>query len=670
MAGCAISTSSEPETVEEATFQPNPAQLQERSSAAQQPQETEEPTEPDVSDANDQTNVDNTPNVETDSSTSDAQADPGPQETEEPTEARPRAFADAAVKIDRVWFIFNDITAEEASVQSWFFITNNTNEPYAEPDTQGITLTLPSGASNIVVGDAFVVDSSGTTPLVQGTQPLPAGAEGTQVIIDYTLPAESLNNITFTLAYPVETFLVYTPQALSPQREIPEYPFVDIRLIRGLGDFLVFEETNIEAQTPFNFSVQESTETRFPEGTETTTVNVTIENRTEGGIVPQALEITAASIQIAQQNNVTQLFEATAMFSTEPVTFTDIPYVENGFIEFTVEYDDVTFFARLDGLEIDAELNDVILPIYERTNDPTVLQLQAVWYIGDAVTGEGVADFFNYYFFTNDSDRVYVGNAAEDGPVLRIPLPENTSGALIPANLGEQVVTERDDEGNFFLIDNRVVFPDQTLVSPVEFVTEYDGENTFTHELPFDVEEVLVYTAENRFLAFEGEGFTPQGVTEIQQFGNYEGYVKNNVAAGEAIVFTLRDTDDTPQFSAAANASTGTPRNSSETTVVEDDESFLVENRFLILGLGILIVIAGGGYLFYDLQKERIRATAAATAASSTTSASTANPMNDSQKLLVAAIAELDEAFEKGEIDEATYRQQRKELKDQLMNLM
>lgn len=678
-AGCAISTSSEPSTVDEATFQPNQAQLQERqqttTEASQQqtdvPVQTEEPTEPETEPAPADTATDaaTTNDTNTDTNTDTA---PGPQQTQEPTEpeATPPTFADAPVVIDRVWFIFNDIGDETASLQTWFFLTNNTSQPYSDDDADGIGLSLPAEATEVSVGDGYSVTETDGTPLIRSNQPLPANAAATSLIVNYQLPSASLDEISLTLAYPVVEFIVYTPQALRPQREVPGYEFVDIRLIRGLGEFLRFQQTNIDAETPINFALQESTEIRFPEGTETTTVAVTVANQTSGGTVPDGLEVTAVSIQIGDQNTTTQLFEETQTNTADGVTFSNVPYVENGFIEFQVAYNDVTFFSRLDGLEITADdTNTSVLPIYETTNDSSVLELESVWYIGDAVTGEGVADFFNYYFFSNTSDRVYIGDDSDGGDILRIPLPDNTTGARIPADLGSDVRTERDEDGNYFLIDNRVIFPEQRQVSPVEFLTDYDGDETFTHELPFAAQEVIVYTAQNRFLAFEGEGFAPQGVTEIQQFGNYEGYLLDNVAAGQTITFTLRDTDETPTFAPNTDTSGGNtnPANTTE-SVEEDDESFLVENRLLILGLGVLIVLAGGGYMLYDLQKERIRAnmSAAAGGASATSTA----PMDDEQKELLEAIAKLDMAFENGEIDEASYREQRKDLKDRLMDLM
>ncbi len=680
-AGCAISTSSEPVTVDEATFQPNQAQLQERAAAeqaAQQPQETEEPTEPEADGAseNAETVTDDTTTESDAGANTDTVDAPGPQETEEPADAppaeEPSPYADEPVVIDRAWFIISDITDEGATVQNWFFISNNTSQPYSDDGADGIAVTLPAAASDVSVQDTttYSVVEGDAAPRVVSNAPLPAQTtSATLLTVNYQLSTEDLAAINFTLDYPVEQFIVYTPLQLRPQREVPEYEYVEVALIRTLGEFLRFQQDNIDAGTPISFSVQESDEVRFPEDTSFTDVTVTVANQTEGGTVPDGLEITAASLQVGDQNTVTQLYEETLPNNPDGVTFAGVPYVENGFVEFVVEYNDISFFSRLDGLEIDGEQSELTLSIYETTTDSSVLALDSVQYLGDAVSGEGLADFINSFYFINTSDRVYIGT---EGNVLRIPLPENVTGQQLPIDLGEEVRVDVDDDQRFFLVDDRVIYPDERHFTVVRYVMSYDGELDFTHQLPFPINQVIAYTAESRALNFDGDGFTPQGMNNIPQFGNYETYIREGVAANSLITFTVSDSDETPQFTGAAQGSTGSGNTNATQTTVEDDESFLVENRILILGIGILIVLAGGGYLLYDLQKERIRAgaTATATTGASTGSSAANSDMDEEQKQLLREIAELDSAFENGEIDEDVYRERRKSLKNQLMDRM
>jgi hypothetical protein len=71
--------------------------------------------------------------------------------------------------------------------------------------------------------------------------------------------------------------------------------------------------------------------------------------------------------------------------------------------------------------------------------------------------------------------------------------------------------------------------------------------------------------------------------------------------------------------------------------------------------------VAGSIYLFYDLQKTRILSQAQGKA--------TGMGMYQSEDELIDAIAELDQEFENGDIEEDDYERQRAKLKDRLVKL-
>jgi hypothetical protein len=79
----------------------------------------------------------------------------------------------------------------------------------------------------------------------------------------------------------------------------------------------------------------------------------------------------------------------------------------------------------------------------------------------------------------------------------------------------------------------------------------------------------------------------------------------------------------------------------------------------LILGIGVLLIIGGGMFLFYDLQNKRLLL-----------ESGQMPPTIVDEEDLIAAIAALDDAFEAGKISEVPYHNRRQALKDALRDRM
>ncbi len=127
----------------------------------------------------------------------------------------------------------------------------------------------------------------------------------------------------------------------------------------------------------------------------------------------------------------------------------------------------------------------------------------------------------------------------------------------------------------------------------------------------------------------------------------YEGYRLTNtpLAAGETLSYRVyRD----PEAAAAAQATNVTGSNDAN-----ESGNFLEDNAMLIIGLGGLLVLAGAVFLWYDLQKSRLKT-------------ATAGSAGGNQDGVLSAIARLDERYEAGEIDDATYQERRAALKEAL----
>ncbi len=131
---------------------------------------------------------------------------------------------------------------------------------------------------------------------------------------------------------------------------------------------------------------------------------------------------------------------------------------------------------------------------------------------------------------------------------------------------------------------------------------------------------------------------------QTETFRNYSG---PGVPAGETITMTLE----------------GRPRlvtDSSGATVVSRDQT----TELIIGGAALLLATVGGIFLWRAWQKRRDEEDEAWDDEAVETAVTT--PPSAEADRLLRAIAHLDDSFESGALEEATYREQRDELKRQL----
>lgn len=612
LASCGFSTSSEPEVVSERTLGPNPT-------SESRLVQTEEP------------------------------ADQAPAETPEPADPPQESAAFDGLYIDRVWLILTEVTEERATAQMWFFLSNNSDEPSPQ-----LRLAMFPNAIDVFVDDFdYVVANEENQSVVVRRDPLPPQSNNQLLIVDYQLPADELTNLNYQIAYPTAEFSVYLPQSLRPQLEVPQLEYQGIRLLRGLGDFLLFTASApILPEEGLTFDIMPASTIRYSEDIEFVDFSISVENGTSNAALPSELQLTILSVRIGEDSE-TLIEQRETSWGGEPLRIEQMPIFANGFIEVRALYNDITFWARLDALEALSNQETLTLTLYETTNDPSIIKLESVWYVVDAVTGEGLADYLVWYFFTNTSDRIYIGEA-EDANLLELPLPPNIQGLNFQAELGPAVNVNFVDNVPY-IVDNRLVFPQQRQVLPIEFFLPYNGELTLTHDIGYAADRIVVYVSSYRKLAFEGVGFESTGQEELPSLGLYESYTKFSHSKDDVVVFTIADTDQTPQV----DPHTITNPNQSEENATTAD--FFRENRWFIFGIGVLMVVMGGMYFVYDLQKERIRARANIEHLSN---------IEQRQQQLIEALAALDEAYERGELKTTAYQKRRQRLRDELKQLL
>lgn len=375
----------------------------------------------------------------------------------------------------------------------------------------------------------------------------------------------------------------------------------------------------------------------------------TVSNGTTGEPLSGNIPLSVFIVGLDESGNPLDLYEAeTTLDENLTYTFADVPLVR-GILSVQITYAGINQYSDFLLLpnDIASTTHSMDIVVYETTTNDSTIVIRSSESLVDAVTSEGSSLVYQTLEFVNTGDRAYIG---EDGLTIKVPFPSNAANPAI-TSLGSDS-TRFVLEGNTFR-DTFPMFPGDAYAMTIEisYNIRYSGSMTVQQAFPYAVENLGVFTYQARALEITSEQLSPGGTVTVN--GNvYTGkQTTAPLSAGSIITYTIRDTSNTPS-STASNPTT--------TDTSEDDtsSSLLQDNANLILGIGVLLIVAGGMYLIYDLQKTRILA--------QTSQAKTTHGTHQSKDDLLNEIAELDDAFERGELKEEYYEQQRAALKEKL----
>lgn len=408
--------------------------------------------------------------------------------------------------------------------------------------------------------------------------------------------------------------------------------------------------------------------TNTPVEIEMFTINGSIINGTADADVPE--ELTVGLIILAEDPEAGADAEPIEIYSDEVqidseggFTFSDIPH-EGLVLSVQTTYDDIIQRANpVIVSAITADIDDFEFTIYEVTDDASDVRIETVESFVGAVTDEGLAEIIQFIIFNNTGDRIFY---QPDGYSTEVSIPSGTVNeemiAFTPIiNEFIQSPPERflrvDTDDGFVFRDTQPLFPGTSTDQIVGVYTiPYAGRLTVTQKFYYTVDELVVNSSETLDLQLESDQLTPAGATTFQSapYNSYVGEVPFPINTD--LVYRIEDGPNSPNSGVTATQDIPNPHDTDE------EESFLQENSSFILGFGVFLIVAGSIYLFYDLQKTRIL--------SQSGRGSYGNSgMYQSEDDLIEAIAELDDAFEKGELDEDDYERQRAKLKDRLVKI-
>ena len=298
----------------------------------------------------------------------------------------------------------------------------------------------------------------------------------------------------------------------------------------------------------------------------------------------------------------------------------------------------------------------VTLPVYETTDDDSQIAIDSGHIIVESFGT--MLRISEAYLFGNGGDRTYVGRPGPEGQVttVGIPLPPDAVGLAF----GEEVPTDRFVQSEGKLLDTEPVPPGK------ETLTIFYSYHVPVTDSSVHIERSYNYpiTALTVLLTQPGLALSSVQLLDggLQAFMDQEFavYTAVDLAAGTPLAVDLT-VEATEVTESTATTETGKP--------ITDNQELL---RGLGFGLAILAVL--GAVIYTLLTAHPLRSAPGLPTVGSRPPAATlptvaALASNPQARPLLAELADLEEAFEAGQVDEETYRRQRAEKWEALRSL-
>jgi len=358
------------------------------------------------------------------------------------------------------------------------------------------------------------------------------------------------------------------------------------------------------------------------------TVSGSVTHGTPGAAIPADLAVTLHAFNA-------EMAETTYPASLSPdgtFTVADVPVYSDHVYMVTAAYQDTSFSGDVKSGSDLIVAPALAVTIYDVTEDPSVIAISALQ--SQAAVSLNELQVLQLYTFTNSSDRAY---RAPDGASVRVNVP---AGAQI-YDMGSARFLISEDGSQ--MIDRALVLPGVEHKMHVLFTLPYGGEAAISHTINYPLTNGFEVVIADAGLTVSGEGIEALGGRD----GGMAFGVPASVPAGGIVAFNLSGIP----APTAAESTTGT---AATTTAAPGGIN--------ISPLSLLLMVAGGacvGVALVLFIRDRRRAPA-------TPPASAPDPRVNE---LVQQIAELDVAFQAGQLSKEDYETQRAALKAQLMSV-
>ena len=353
-------------------------------------------------------------------------------------------------------------------------------------------------------------------------------------------------------------------------------------------------------------------------------------NGTAGGTSPEGLEVRlrAFDMDAAFVDAITTTTRADGSFR-----FEDIDPAAAVQYEPVATYHGVSYVGDLDQairLSPDQPAGQVDITVYETTEDNSAVRIERLHIVMDFMPGQ--VQVAELYILSNDGDRAYVGTLENGTIQLDVP-PEALS--FQPGGNPSRYRTLADG-----IADTVPVPPGaSTAESVLVYNLAYDDGLELSRPIPYDTRVVNVFTPDVG-VEVSGDGIRDGGPFSAQGT-MLNTYLADDLAAGGRLTIKL---SGEPKFSTTSAAS---PHGASAAQGPDNTQS-------LAIGLIALAGALAVGFLYWQ---GYLRLGAKP-------------PLGSEQTTLLQAIAELDDAYQVGQLKEKIYQSKRAELKAELMELM
>ena len=307
----------------------------------------------------------------------------------------------------------------------------------------------------------------------------------------------------------------------------------------------------------------------------------------------------------------------------------------------SADYEGVDFTGDVFQLEALTPEQETIITVFDPTTEASDITLQQWHIVVDVV--DGALQICEVFIFVNGGTTVYVGATGNpDEGTIRVPIPPESGEPSFRRGFGGAdsflPAQEFFQDGSDW-VDVLPMRPDPGgMIILAQYSLPYEGEITLERPIYYPAEAISIVV--------------PQGVEVDTDDGWEEGEAQNLTGQGNFVTYRL---------AAASTSDSYTLRLSGEpdlTASAAAGGSVVVrnENNELFIGVVALALVLGGAFYFYRSQ----RAAAAPQDED--------EPEFDKESLL-QAIADLDDQFAAGEIEESAYKAERQRLKTMLMDV-
>ncbi|HEY4720361.1 MAG TPA: hypothetical protein VII92_00830 [Anaerolineae bacterium] len=389
--------------------------------------------------------------------------------------------------------------------------------------------------------------------------------------------------------------------------------------------------------------VAAQTQTPPPPVARTAIVSGKIVNRTEGGSVPAQLDLVLHAWD-------QQVFSEKLMLDGKSnpdgtFRFEDVPITDGLLYGVMANYNGVSYFSQPVPAG-DQPLTDLEVPIYETTTDGSKVQIaQAHVLFLSSHAGLEVAEV---YSLSNSGTRTVQGAlklADGKAATIQFPLPPDATNVTFPDNRDRFV---RTPDG---FADTAPVVPGENAGQIiVNYILPYQSGMTFSYTAQLPTGGLSFLIDDSSGLTASGDGLSDAGAQSMGDGSKFAMLKHAALQPGEKVAITLSG-------ELQLKAPPTQPQAESQSSLAASPITAGVPNVPIVIGgivIGLTLIVLG---LWWFRRPDPALA-------------STEAPDESTYKDLLTQIALLDDAHDRGEMDEATYKARRTELFQQARLLM